>query len=234
MTDNTAANAVALKLPTFWTLWPRVWFDQAEAQFQLWQITSDSTRYYHVVSSLDQETAAQVRDFIQSPPKEDKYPAFKALLLRTFGLSRRERAARLLHLDGLGDKSPSALMNEMLALAEGHKPCLMFEQVFLEQLPDDIHLLLADADFSNPREVAARADILWKAKRESGLSVGQIARPLAQRQPKPVPAAKQPHPRNTDDNTDDQLCFYHQRWGAEARRCRPPCKFQGNARASHR
>ncbi|XP_051875025.1 uncharacterized protein LOC127572127 isoform X2 [Pristis pectinata] len=159
MTDNTAANAVALKLPTFWTLWPRVWFDQAEAQFQLWQITSDSTRYYHVVSSLDQETAAQVRDFIQSPPKEDKYPAFKALLLRTFGLSRRERAARLLHLDGLGDKSPSALMNEMLALAEGHKPCLMFEQVFLEQLPDDIHLLLADADFSNPREGTPRAPL---------------------------------------------------------------------------
>ncbi|XP_051898645.1 uncharacterized protein LOC127585315 isoform X2 [Pristis pectinata] len=196
MDDSAAANAVALKLPTFWTLRPSVWFDQAEAQFHLRQITSDSTKYYHVVSSLDQETAAQVGDFIQSPPEEDKYPAFKDLLIRTFGLSRCERATRLLHLDGLGDRSPSALMNEMLALAEGHKPCLMFEQAFLEQLPDDIHLLLADADFSNPREVAARADVLWRAKRESGSSVSQITRPRAQRLPCPAPATKQPRPRH--------------------------------------
>lgn len=29
-------------------------------------------------------------------------------------------------------------MNEMLALMEGHKSCLLFEQIFLEQMPEDI------------------------------------------------------------------------------------------------
>ena len=53
-------------------------------------------------------------------------------------------AAKLLHMDGLGDRKPSMLMNNMLALMDGHKPCLLFEQVFLEQMLEDIRLLLAD------------------------------------------------------------------------------------------
>ncbi|XP_051873652.1 uncharacterized protein LOC127571378 [Pristis pectinata] len=203
MINSLSVHAVSLKLPTFWTLRPRLWFDQAEAQFQIRQLSSDSTRYYYVVSSLDQETAAQVEDFIQLPPDEGKYAAFKAWLIRTFSLSRQERGVRLLHLDSLGDRPPSALMNEMLALAEGHKPCLMFEQAFLEQLPKDIHLLLADADFSDPRKVAAQADMLWKAKRESGASVRQITKPRAQWQARPDLLYK----RTVHEEVDDRLIF---------------------------
>jgi hypothetical protein len=51
----------------------------------------------------------------------------------TFGLSKWERASRLLHL---GDSKPSALMDEMLALLGEHPPCFLFEQLFLERLPE--------------------------------------------------------------------------------------------------
>ena len=46
--DNQNAaqnNAVALKLPTFWSHQPRVWFAQAKAQFTLRDITVDITKY---------------------------------------------------------------------------------------------------------------------------------------------------------------------------------------------
>ncbi|XP_059811654.1 uncharacterized protein LOC132384523 [Hypanus sabinus] len=118
-------------------------------------------------------------------------------------------------------------MNKMLALADGHKPCLMFEQAFLEQLPGDIHLLLVDTDFSDPRKVAARADVLWKAKRESMVSVGQITRPRAQQQTRPGLAGGRTQHRGRSEEDSEQWCFYHQRWGTEARHCRPPCKGQG-------
>ena len=49
-------NAVALKLPPFWISQPRVWFQQAEAQFALRNITAHDTKYFYVVAALDQET----------------------------------------------------------------------------------------------------------------------------------------------------------------------------------
>ena len=66
-------NAVAIKLPTFWTSQPRVWFAQAEAQFVIRKITADDTKYYHVLSALDQDTATRLLDLISSPPSENKY-----------------------------------------------------------------------------------------------------------------------------------------------------------------
>ena len=55
-------NAVALKLPAFWTSQPDVWFIQAEAQFTLRNITADDTKYAYLVASLDQTTATRLLD----------------------------------------------------------------------------------------------------------------------------------------------------------------------------
>ncbi|XP_055496208.1 uncharacterized protein LOC129700058 [Leucoraja erinacea] len=107
-------DAVSVKLPTFWTAGPRVWFQQAEAQFQLRGITADGTRYYCLVGALDQVMAREVTQFLADPPATDKYLGLKELLLQIYGLSRMERAARLLHMEGLGDRRPSR-----------QTPCLM-------------------------------------------------------------------------------------------------------------
>lgn len=90
-------HAVALKLPTFWTAQPEVWFAQAEAQFCLRKIEADETRYFYVVAALDQDTATRVLDLVNHPPDNGRYQALKSRLLDTFGLSPRQRASRLLH-----------------------------------------------------------------------------------------------------------------------------------------
>ena len=77
-------------------------------------------------------------------------------------------------MDGLGDHKPSLLMNDMLILMDGHKPCLLFDQVFLGQMPEDICLVLANEDFSDPRRLAAHADILWQAKQQEGAAISQV------------------------------------------------------------
>jgi hypothetical protein len=56
-------HTVSLKLPTFWTAQPDVWFAQAETQFNLRGITADDTKYY-VLAALDQDTATRVLDLI--------------------------------------------------------------------------------------------------------------------------------------------------------------------------
>lgn len=171
--------------------------------------------------------------YLQNPPALGKYEGLKALLLRTFRLSRCDCTAHLLHMDGLGDRKPSALMSEMFTLKDGHQRCLLFEQAFLDQMPDDICLLLAGPDFADPLQLAEWADELWLAKQQDGGSISWMSAP-SHKQPRrdaqPSAAIAAPQPP-AGDRGKCQWCNYHQRRGAEARRCRIPCLFPGNASA---
>ncbi len=113
---------------------------QAKAQFAIRNITGDNTEYAYIVAALDQDTASCVLDLLSNPPEESKHEAIKSRLLRTYGLSHRVRANRLLQLDDLGDRKPSALMDEMWSLLDGYSPCLLFEQLFINRMPDPIRL----------------------------------------------------------------------------------------------
>ena len=46
------------------------------------------------------------------------------------------------------------------------------------------------------------------------------------------PPSRQPSPRRTPDAPSD-LCWYHERYGAQARKCREPCSHSENAPASN-
>jgi hypothetical protein len=52
-----------------------LWFAQAEAQFSLAGISSEKTKFFHVISQLDHRYAAEVEDIITSPPERDPYTA---------------------------------------------------------------------------------------------------------------------------------------------------------------
>ena len=231
-------NAVALKLPVFWSTQPAVWFSQVEAQFHIRKISEDTTKYYYVVAALDQSTACRLLDLLEAPPAEDKYESLKQRLLKTFGLSRSDRATKLLHMQVLGDRKPSELMDEMLSLLQGHQPCFIFEQIFLERMPNDLRMQLADRSFADPRALATYADILWQARStdswlsasntcistvssaDADLPVNVISTPLVKR--KPNNFSKSSH--------DTQMCFYHAKFGVNATKCRSPYSYSGNDR----
>ena len=109
-----------------------------------------------MLSALDQDTATRLLDLISAPPSTDKYKALKERLVDTFGLSKRERASRLLHTHPLGNSKPSVLMDEMLALLGDHPSCMLFEQVFLERLPEDIRVQLVDTKIEDHRELPGK------------------------------------------------------------------------------
>lgn len=220
--------AVALKLPDFWTSQPEVWFTQAEAQFHIRGITTDATKYYYVIAALDQDTATRLLDILRSPPDQDKYQHLKDQLLKTFGLSRRDRAAKLLDMAGLGDRKPSALLADMRSRSHGHTSCMLFEEIFLRQMPDDIRMQLAQQDFSDLDVVAERADALWQAKsqRTDAGGISKVVRaPRAIRQPVPITF-------DTSTAAPEGWCFYHTKFGTKAKKCRSPCTFSGNALAT--
>ena len=223
-----ATNAVSLKLPEFWEQQAATWFIQAEAQFALRQITADETMYYYVVSALSGSTAARIVSLLEDPPGDDKYSAIKARLLDTFGLTESERAKQLLALPGLGESKPSELMDHMLALLGNHKPCFIFRELFLSQLPEQVRSALANTHIKDYRELAKAADAFHAATRSCSVTTPFAAsvEPVNAVAARPAPAAQR--------REVSGLCFFHARFGREAKKCRPPCSFSEPARQGGR
>ena len=204
MTEHEAtASAVALKLPTFYTTQPEIWFAQAEAQFNIRGVTSDDTKYYYAVAALDQDTATRLLATLQNPPENNKYSSLKTQLLKTYGFSRRGRAAKLLDIASLGDRKPSALLAEMRALSGDHTNCMLFEELFLRALPHDIRLQLAEEDFSNIDKVGERADALWHTQLQNSTGITcnrvKVDRPLSKNDA-----------RLTQTPATQSVCYYRQ------------------------
>jgi hypothetical protein len=113
-------------------------------------------------------------------------------------------------------------MDEMLGLLGDHPPCLLFEQLFLERLPEDIRIQLVDSKIEDYRELARRADALWSSRDME--SVHAIRRGPSTGQKETKSKAPSPPP-------DNRLCYYHRRFWKAARQCRQPCSWQGNEKA---
>ncbi|KAG0425484.1 hypothetical protein HPB47_027355 [Ixodes persulcatus] len=77
-----SVSTVSIKLPPFRTANPELWFVQVESQFAARRITSDLTRYHHLVSSLPPATACEIRDLLLAPPAEEAYKTPKETLIR--------------------------------------------------------------------------------------------------------------------------------------------------------
>ena len=59
--STTKIQAVAVKLPEFWTDDPEIWFLRAEAQFRSKSIIIDQTKFDYIITALDDRAAAEVK-----------------------------------------------------------------------------------------------------------------------------------------------------------------------------
>ena len=217
----------SVKLPTFWEVTPDAWFIHVEAEFVVQGITDDCLRYHMVVAALPPSTAARLVGILKRPPPTDRYSAIKQRLLYTFGQSEEERADRLLAIDGLGERSPSELMDYMMDLMGAHTPGLLFVRLFMRALPGHVRAALASFPTSDLCALAREADKVWIAAQQP-VSHRTLAVPAAGSQRVPAPAKA----KYTTQQRQEGYCKFHQRFGKLAHRCIPPCAFpkqeQGN------
>ncbi|KAH7954755.1 hypothetical protein HPB49_021512 [Dermacentor silvarum] len=59
----------------------QVWFLQAQAQFHLHRITSQTTQYYNVISSLSSEIVNDLTDILAQPLGENPFEHLKKKIL---------------------------------------------------------------------------------------------------------------------------------------------------------
>ena len=231
-------SAVSIKLPEFWTTPPEIWFAKVEAQFGTRNITHDSTKYDYVVSALDFKTAEEVHDNLVNRPAEGRYESLKKALIKVFGKSQAQRDNELLNLNGLGDKNPTALLRKINSLNDD--PKTLKRAFFLSNLPEDVRKILAGQDFADLKRLAGAADRVWEA-RLSTTNIHNLHtsdQPLASVEAITIPKYQPPRRVGPSSTAHATVCYYHTRFGPQARNCQPGCKFasllskSGNGKAN--
>ena len=263
---SPAVHAVALKLPPFWPNDPVVWFAQVEAQFIPHNITSQSTQFAYVISSLPPEIAQEIRDLLLSPPSEHPYDTLKSELIRRTSASEQKRLHQLLISEELGDRKPSQLLRKMRQLL-GDKVLEdgILRQLFLQRLPTNVQLILASlSTTSSLDQLALIADNILEVA-PSQPTLATLASPPAassftqdlqdlrsqvhsltsqlttlvnalqinsrsrSRGRSPTPPLHTPRHSASTSRSNRPHCWYHMRFGPNARKCVPPCSFDSAA-----
>ncbi|XP_028160082.1 uncharacterized protein LOC114352619 [Ostrinia furnacalis] len=148
--SNDQVCRVSVKLPPFWTDRPTIWFAQVEAQFHLAGITTDMTKFSHVIGAIDQRVIGEIEDIVMNPPEENKYLKLKEELIRRLSTSEEQRVRRLLSDEELGDRKPSTFLRHLKSLAGSTlKDEGLLRQLWLRRLPNQVQAILAaQADLS--------------------------------------------------------------------------------------
>ncbi|XP_023217551.1 uncharacterized protein LOC111619955 [Centruroides sculpturatus] len=253
-------SRVALKLPQFWDKEADLWFINIEAQFKLADISQDTTKYYAVVSALNSEVLAYVSDIVKNPPRENLYQTLKDRLIAEFSDSEQKRVKDLLSNAVLGDDKPSHLLRKMRQLASNKVGEEFLRTLWIQRLPKETQAILSvsDGDLDKLAQMADKILELTPlqiaetnlAKNENNTHAAimklqtQVAELTEQVNRLARPSDRQSrdyrHPRNRSRNRRrsqtpvrfqaKDLCWYHAKFGAQANKCKAPCKFrvQGN------
>lgn len=81
-----------------------VWFCQVEAVFSTYGVTTERSKYFHVVASLEGDVLSQVSDLILTMPAKQPYTVLKNRLVAQYAESEQMRLKKLLGNLSLGDR----------------------------------------------------------------------------------------------------------------------------------
>lgn len=269
--EATIETVRIIKLPQpFWRDMPARWFTVAENMFALYRITSDETRYRHVLVNLDQDMLAVAGDIIDTPPVTGKYAALKARIIGSFAESSEARLRRLLRGQPMGEERPTLFLQRLRNLSGGQCNDVVLRTLFLEQLPENVRGILAISQLDDLALLATQADRVVEAMRprisavianiqeqpgisgttpppgnsqeseihELRLAIEALTREFRDNRSRPrFRSNSQSHRRRTSktnqNDEDRKVCFFHRKFGKEARKCTQPCGWtqqqqQGN------
>ena len=218
---SSTVSTVSIKLPQLWETNAAAWFVITEAQFSNAHITVDTTKYNYVISSLSNELAGKIIHVITNPPTNDKYVSLKNVICKLLEPSESSKAKELANLSGLGDHTPSQLLNHMRRLNGKYDETPLFKEMFLSQLPNHTRSILAIC--SEETSLTALAD-----KADSIISFNDN---ICQIQANTLTTLQR---KQLEESTNNQhYCFFHKRFGNKAIKCIQPCNYNQERRILH-
>ena len=222
---------------------------------------SEKQKFYYLVANLPSDQLVHVIDLLNNPPDIDPYMKLKEALLQRVSLSDKAKIKSLLSSKTLGDRKPSLFLRELqtetagLTIDDG-----ILKEVFLNALPATVQRVLAIVSKDATLEtIASHADEVMDipsigsdlvnatmevaaatptAQSENAVLVEKI-NILTERldrmemRDRSRERGRSPYRnRNRSSSTDRSLCYYHNKFGEKAWKCRSPCRMSGNGNVS--
>ena len=246
-TAPTVATA-SIKLPPFWPSDPEIWFAQVEATFTTRRITSQRTRFNYVITSLSPEVATEIQDLVLKPPDTTPYTVLKEQLIRRTAASEQRRLQQLFNAEELGDRKPTQLlrrMQQLLGDGASVTDSTFLQELFLQRLPPNVRMVLASTStMATLNKLAEHTDKVVEVVAPTVAATGappfpellteieQLRAEVQKLQASVRNLTHQPQGYSHSQSrhaspapSDRPTCWYHQKYGAKARKCVPPCNY---------
>lgn len=249
--STSRISPIQVKIPPFWPKNVSLWFHQIECQFSLHGISKEKTKYNYVMSSLDNEVASLLSDIITKPLSTTPYSDLKERICLEYEVSEHAKLKQLTTGVCLGDKKPSTLLREMRTLAGTQVNDNFLKVLFMQHLPNHIRTALVASQIDSLNDLAKLGDQLADLSTDVHQIYAQeaIAKPndriaileekiselthsidgliKTNRQKLPTDQKHKYYPKGR--NEQNELCWYHYKFGKKAKNCIQPCLFSSNS-----
>ena len=238
------------------------WFLQVESIFQMLRVTSQPRKFASIMQKLPPDIVARVSDILSDIPPENPYDRLKDAIIKRTGRSEEERIENVLRNVTRGDRMPSELLQYMRTqLGSKNVSDKVLRSMWLNRLPSSVTQVIAPMMRSAALDELAESADLVASRLENNVNaihtpqptsspnaltefekritllqqqVQQLTIALQNRERSRTPSARKHNRRQSRSRDRSQLCYYHSRFGDQARKCVSPCQHaaQGNVNTS--
>ncbi|XP_039949810.1 uncharacterized protein LOC126766014 [Bactrocera neohumeralis] len=220
------------------------YFYSLDFWFEASGVTTDSAKFNIVAASIPQVKLMELRSIIDAAPTSARYQFIRTKLIENFTESQQRRLQRVLRDMPLGDRRPSDLFNEMKRAAGSALSESILHDLWVNRLPqyaqaaiiatnvpivDKLKIADSIVETMQMREVRIHEVSASNHTTDNDLRT-EIAE-LKQRFDRVTSSEKtrarfrsktpvRPHNINSGE-----MCWYHAKFGPNAKKCRQPCKF---------
>lgn len=218
-------------------------------------VTNDLRKYNTVMAQVPPTKLLELTEIVRATPANGKYDYIKTQLIQHFTDSQTKRLQRVLSDMPLGDKKPSQLYHDMARVAGTALDETALRDLWAARLPTytqaavvaargTLAEVLQTADRVNEslglrQSQVSSAEAVPTPPSEMALLVQQInetfrkftdefareRRSRSRSRDRSQSRSQQRDSRSTTPNDGDE-CWYHEKYGRNARQCRSPCSWR--------
>lgn len=229
---------------SFWPAHPAAWFRIIENQFTAARIYQESIKFNHVISMLDSQMIENCMDLIENLDAETPYNTFKEGVIARMAESEQSRLQKVLLGTDLGDRKPSELLSKMQSLAGDSVRPEALKTLWLQRLPTQVRAILAVSSEELTKLALLGDKILETVNHQSIAStstnnsvsaisgtskieeqISQLTMQFEKFRNNFKQSDRNRSRSRSRYNNNEKICYYHKRFGNNAKKCTKWCKF---------